>query len=371
MKIEDVKTDCRSFVGEKPCRPGKECVECSDYSPMGRRILIIKIAAGGDVLRTVSLLEGLKKAHEPCFITWITQKSNVPLLANHPLIDILYPLDGITARIVCSQVYDIVINLEKTADCTALAENVAAPVKLGFGMNLMGTLRPLTREAEYAYKLGLSDELKFRKNTKTYPEIIYDICRLTYAGERYKIFLSGEQQKNAADLRKKYTREHSCVIGLNTGSGPVFATKKWPVERWLGLIEVLYAANFAELVLLGGPDEAQRNRHIMTKCPNRVRTTGNDNSLEDFIGIVGAMDIIVTADTLAMHIALALQKQVVVLLGPTSIIEIDLFGHGEKIFSDFDCMPCYKKSCEQKPNCMEAIGVSRVFESIQRIYSAL
>jgi len=366
MNPKNIKNDCRKFVGEKPCKPGLECPNCSDYHRMGTRILIIKCAAGGDVLRTVSLLQGLKKTYNPCHITWVTLKANMPLLMSNPDIDILYQFDGITSLIVTSQVYDLVINLEKTPDCTALTERVIASRKRGFGMDRFGNLRPLTKDAEYAFELGLSDDLKFTKNKMSYPEIIYEICRIPYEGEDYRLFLSAKQKKLSKDFGVRFSAKDSFLIGLNTGSGPVFATKKWPRDKWLGLIERLSEVNSGDLVLLGGPDEVARNQHILNHCSGKVQDSGNNNSLEEFCALVAAMDIVVTADTLAMHIALALQKKVVVLSGPTSINEIDLFGRGAKLYAELDCMPCYKKECERSPTCMDAIEVTRVREAIEQ-----
>ena len=52
--------DCRHFLGHKPCIFRRECDGCPHYAPFGKRILIIKLAALGDVLRTTPLLRGLQ-----------------------------------------------------------------------------------------------------------------------------------------------------------------------------------------------------------------------------------------------------------------------------------------------------------------------
>jgi len=71
----------------------------------------------------------------------------------------------------------------------------------------------------------------------------------------------------------------------------------------------------------------------------------------------------ITGDTLAMHIAIGLKIPVVVLLGPTCHQEIELYGRGSKIVSDFDCSPCYRSSCPQPVSCMDAIPVDAVFNA--------
>ena len=73
-----------------------------------------------------------------------------------------------------------------------------------------------------------------------------------------------------------------------------------------------------------------------------------------------------TGDTLAMHLSLALAKRTVVLFGPTSAAEIDLYGLGEKIVPDMECLSCYKTNCDFVPNCMDLISVDMVEQAVLR-----
>ena len=67
-----------------------------------------------------------------------------------------------------------------------------------------------------------------------------------------------------------------------------------------------------------------------------------------------------------MHIALATHRRVVVLFGPTSSAEIELYGLGEKIFPDMECLVCYKATCDFVPNCMDLISVDMVAAAVKR-----
>jgi heptosyltransferase-2 len=96
---------------------------------------------------------------------------------------------------------------------------------------------------------------------------------------------------------------------------------------------------------------------------------GNRNPIRKFAGIVGNCDLMVTGDTLALHIAISLKVPVMVILGPTCHQEIELYGRGEKIVSDFECSPCYLSTCPKETTCMEATPADRVFEGVARILS--
>jgi hypothetical protein len=55
----------------------------------------------------------------------------------------------------------------------------------------------------------------------------------------------------------------------------------------------------------------------------------------------------------------------VVLIGPTSAAEIDLYGMGQKITAEMDCLCCYRQVCDRSPNCMESISTETVFRSVE------
>ena len=67
-----------------------------------------------------------------------------------------------------------------------------------------------------------------------------------------------------------------------------------------------------------------------------------------------------------MHLSLALKTRAVVLFGPTSAAEIELYGLGEKVFPDMGCLSCYKTSCDFVPNCMDLISTDMVESAVLR-----
>jgi heptosyltransferase-2 len=120
-----------------------------------------------------------------------------------------------------------------------------------------------------------------------------------------------------------------------------------------------------EILLLGGPAEAEINREIMKQPGVDAVDTGCLNPPRSFAALVNLCDVVVTGDTLALHIGLALHKRMVVLFGPTSTTEIDLYDQGTKIAADMDCLCCYRQLCDQSPNCMESIPVESVHGAVE------
>ena len=116
------------------------------------------------------------------------------------------------------------------------------------------------------------------------------------------------------------------------------------------------------LLLLGGPEETEIIGQLKKEY-NFLFDTGCDNSLLEFAAIVDLCDLVITADTLALHIATALNKKIVALFGPTSVSEIELYGRGIKLSSPDGCNCFYRKYCSEEISCMEKITSDMVVEA--------
>lgn len=363
----DISYDCKYFVGEKPCRYKHECGGCKKYSPMGMRICIIKFGARGDVLRTTPLLYALKKKYDPCYITWVTDIKAIDILKENPLIDKVLPYTPSTILNFQVVAFDILINLDKAVEACALASITKAADKFGFGLNQYGTICPLNKKAEYAFRLGISNELKFFKNTNTYQEIIFDVCGLKYNNEPYIINIPKDDYSYAQSVfRKNGINKKRLTIGLNTGSGAVFKTKRWTTSGFATLSDMLSEKLGACVILLGGADETERNSQIYNLTRIKPVNIGTDHSLARFAAIISLCDLLVTGDTLALHLAIGLKVSTVAIFTSTCAQELDLYTRGAKLIPPVSCAPCYKGYCKEM-KCAKSIKPVSVFDACLKI----
>jgi ADP-heptose:LPS heptosyltransferase len=362
-----VETNCVYFKGEKPCIYKRTCDHCPHFKPFGRRILIIKCRAQGDVLRTTPILSGIKRAFPDSFITWVVDEETVDLLRDIPQIDRVLPLNVETALALRAQRFDAVYCLDKDPGLTGLAMLVDAPLKYGFGLNEHGNVFALTPASAYTLRLGVDDELKFRVNTKTYQRMIFEAADLEYRKDDY-VFVLAKAHRRKAELffEKNKVPKGRLNVGLNTGAGAKFTTKQWPEAHFLKLIPRLKKTLKANVFLLGGPREKALNLRLARKAGVKVYDTGTDNTLLEFAGFLDRMDVVVCSDTLAMHLALALKKKTVVLFGPTCPAEIEMYGRGPKLFAGADCSPCYRQTCP-KPVCMTRLSPGQVLQAVREV----
>lgn len=364
-----IRTDCKHFPGDRPCRYHKQglasCGECSLYEPRGTGILIVKLDALGDVLRTTSLLPSLKRTYGASYVTWVTSDAARDLFVGNPLVDevLLFPSDCLPA--ILSRRFDIVINPDTSRQSCELATIARAGARQGFIAGDKGEVVPLSPAAQEWLVMGGSDQAK-RSNRKTYQQVLHEICGLDPAGQHIVLRLTREEAEERGELADSLEVDLARpVVGINPGAGKRWTLKRWHEEGFVDVVESLLAATDAAVVLLGGEAEQDENCRIRSRFPERVANP-KAGSLRRFIRLVELCDVVVTGDTLALHVATGLGKRVVAIFGPTSATEIDLYGRGTKIVPPIDCTCCYKTDCSRDPNCMDLVQSRTVLEAVVR-----
>jgi len=349
------------------------CDNCPHYEVALTRILIIKLDAVGDVLRSTAILHGLKERYAGSVVTWVTRQASVPLFENNRLVDRVLAYESTEAVLYCSvEDYDLVINLDAARESAVLATRVDGKEKLGYGLSSRGHIVPFNPEATEWLEMGAFDQKK-KANRRSYQELMLEICRLQSRKRDIVLSMSGQE----LDFAKDFARKHSLtptktIVGMNTGASPRWQYKQWSLEGFEALIRMILQRTDWIVLLYGGPHEAERNKRLSCIDPIRVVDTGSSNTLRQFFALVTLSDVFLTGDTLALHAATALGKKIVAYFGPTSATEIDSYdGQIVKVQSDLDCLVCYKPRCDFDPNCMNSLTPARMFSVVQSAVNSL
>ena len=352
--IDLLKRDCRSFRGDVPCKPHKEygvhCVaedgkDCQYYEPRARSLLVIKLGAIGDVIRTTPLLTGLRALHPDARIWWLTLSPEV-VPAD---VDVVLPFTSQSILTLQATPFDIVYNLDKDREACGLLASLNARVKKGFILK-DGKPAPVDADAEAKFMTGVFDDLN-RANTKSYVQETFEICGLRFNGERYLLDSFGSQ-----GYRWKLPKNKT-IVGLNTGCGGRWTSRLWADKNWIALAKRLKKAGCVPL-LLGGAQEHEKNKRL-AKASGALYP--GHFPLQQFINLVDQCSLVVTAVTMAMHITIGLNKKIVLFNNIFNRHEFELYGLGEILEPDFACTCFYSPVCVN--NCMQYITVDRVFKT--------
>lgn len=328
-------------------------------------ILIIKLGAIGDVIRTTSILPGLKAKYKNCRIEWVAKKESFDVLKNNNLVAKIC-----LAGNALNKKYGLVISLDDDFEACELASK--ANSKKIIGAYIGDNQKTYSKDSALWFDMGLisrfgkrkADALK-AKNKRAYPEIMYKILGLNYRKQEPVLILN----KSELNFGKVFAQKHNIkktdiVIGINTGAGGRWEDKKLSIEKTAELIDKLNnQIKNVKLLLFGGPEEVERNEKIKGLVKTNTIDAGCNNSLMEFSSLVNLCGIIVTSDSLALHIGVALKKKIVVFFCPTSPSEIELYQRGIKIIPKIGCICCYKPRCDIPPQ----YSVDEIVKAVKKL----
>lgn len=359
------KSDCRHFRGDIPCAPhkreGVHCDGCVHYAPVDRNILIIKLGAIGDVIRTTPLLERLRREWPGARIWWLTHTPEVlPAGVDRKL------RFGAASVLSLSAIrFDLAINLDKDLEACALLDTLKADVKKGFTLR-DGVCAPADEDAVHKFMTGIFDDLN-KANTKHYVAEIFEICGFEWQGEEYVLDVERrfdlEGKAGALDV----TIDERPVIGLNTGCGGRWTSRLWPDAYWIDLAARLREAGYLPL-FLGGEQEHDKNTAFAAASGGLYL---GHFSLKEFIAEMDRCDVIVSAVTMAMHLAIGLHKPLILFNNIFNRHEFELYGRGEILEPSRPCTCFFQATCRNEEyRCMEHLEVDRVFDAVTRAVDA-
>jgi heptosyltransferase-2 len=349
--------DCRHLRGDLPCKPhkktGAHCGNCGDYDPVSQRILIIKLGALGDVIRTTPLVTRMRQRYPGCKITWLTLS---PAILPSSEIEEILPFDLKSIVYLEGCHFDVAINLDKDKEAGSLLKRISADQKFGFILE-KNVVQPIDSKAYHKYHTGLFDDVS-KANTLSYCEEIFAICGLEYAGEKYLLDNHSDKGYEWPSLSVGKP-----IVGLNTGVGARWPTRLWDNENWVELCRQIENAGFQPL-LLGGEQEHPNNVELQ-------KLTGamylGHFSLQQYINLMDQCDVVVTQVSMSMHLALGLQKKIVLMNNIFNKHEFDLFGNGFLVEPEHDCTCFYAGTCSQGKSCMQYLKPSTVLDRIKKL----
>jgi ADP-heptose:LPS heptosyltransferase len=354
--------DCRYFRGDIPCAPNKRegvhCDGCPYYEPITENILIVKLGAAGDVLRTTPLLTPLRTQHPTARIWWLTHSPEL-VPASH--VDRILKWDSESLRTLDALHFTRIINLDKDTYACALASRLSAHSKEGFVLGKFGESEPANKLAEEKFQTGIFDDVSLA-NRKDYPTELFEICGYKFHGEEYILDLPEGIEFPELDKSRP-------VIGLNTGAGARWTSRLWSIDNWSSL-----ANNFLDsgknVLLLGGPDEDQRNREIQLRTNGRAQYLGYFH-LKQFIALMQHCELVVTGVTMGMHIAIALRKKIVLVNNIFNPYEFgDLYGLGEIVQPDLQCKCFFRGQCINPDYfCLDHLPVEKLYAAVERVWN--
>lgn len=325
-------------------------------------IVIIKLGAKGDVIRTLPILLAIKEKYPVTEITWITKPASKEILETIADINKL-----ITIPCKIKEKFDILYNFDIEEDATKLAKEISADKKYGFYYN-NGYAAAFNLSAEYYLNTLFDDELK-RNNRKTYQQMMFEVAELPYKKQNYPFHLTEKDKKYAEDFIKKNKINIKELIGVHIGSSPRWPSKAWHKEKIKEFIKKAKEKGY-EILLFSGPDEKDKPKKVFNELKAEgitIYKNNPKNSDREFASLINLCKVIICSDSLALHISLALKKPTVALFFCTSPDEVEDYGLLKKIISPmlYNFFP--EKSDQYSEELVNSISAEEVLKALEFI----
>jgi ADP-heptose:LPS heptosyltransferase len=330
---------------------------------MSSEIIIIKLGAKGDVVRTMSVLPAIKKKFPSSIITWVTKSDSKEILQNNPYIKKVLGIKELKKF----DDYGVLYCLDLEEEASSLALKIKAEKKLGFYMD-GGYPAAFNPGAQYYIDTVFDDELKV-SNDKSVQEMMFEACELEYNKDFCPIILTDKERDYASKFLKEHGYSSGKIVGIHIGASARWPSKTWSDSKFLEFIKSCRGSGYSMLVF-GGPLEADKLKKLkseMDKAGERIMINDPSNTDREFFSLVNACSVMVTPDSYALHVSLALRKPTIGLFFCTSPKEIEGYGLLTKIVSQklYDFFPGRQDEYDQ--DLVNSISVSSVIMEVKRL----
>ncbi len=366
------KPDCRHFDGGLPCRYERPCPGCPEYSPVGRRYLLIMLGLHGDMLITSPLPPRIKRDHPDAHITWLCDEAHVPLMEMNPAVDRTVAYSWETVRRLEREHFHAVYSFERTPGAAALMETVSSAERAGlaYGGPASG-LYAVGPAAEQFFRMNTWNDYRTITNRKTWTELYFDVAGYTYDDEPYELEVPATAREPVRAFAQGLGAQR--VAGFNLGSS--LTTKMWPAANWVDLGNQLARQGVA-VWLFAGPKEHTMAEEICDRLSERWpgQIHYRPWSLPEFCAAFEFCDVVVTGDTFGYHLALLHATPAVVLFGPSHDAEVVPKGPRALtvLTSPAPCSPCaHQVACGGLGGCMGMIRAEAVLPAVNQHLAVL
>ncbi|MFT3741005.1 MAG: glycosyltransferase family 9 protein [Breznakibacter sp.] len=303
------------------------------------KILIIRFSSIGDIIQCMSVSGGIKQRFPNAQLHWVTRSDMASLLKIDPRIDFIWECDR---KAGLGQFLTLAFRLRKEGFTHVYDahSNIRSNILRAIFLCTFSSCKWVTRYKNRIKRLLL---FKFRLNLFPKPFRAFESFQKplskwgiqNFPHLTTNVLFPMQVQNKVKGLLDGFWGDSTNWIVLVPSAA--WELKRWPVEYWIRLIELLSTYRF---VVLGGPSDTFCEEIEKTDPTRVVNLAGKTSLLESFCVVYNA-PYVISGDTGFLHAADLFDKPGAAIIGPTAFG----FPTGEKMKVmevDLPCRPCTK-----------------------------
>lgn len=328
------------------------------------KILLVHTAFVGDVILITPLIRALMHIYPNAVIDVLVIPETSGILANNPHIREIHRFNKRKNKFNSFLKTLIMLKKEKY-DLTMLPHSSMTTALLTFFAGIKRRIGFDRNSARYL----LTDKVTFRQGVHRIEKNLDLLKPLTTENFslQTELYPSAEAEIKINKIIKDNSLSTKNLIALSPGS--VWHTKRWNAENYRVLVQRLTERGY-DAILIGAPNERELCEYVKGKS-SAVNLAGKTTILES-ASVLDKCRLLICNDSGAMHIANAMQIDVLVFFGPTvQSMGYFPFRETDKVMEvELDCRPCSNHGTNECPlghhNCMKFITVDSVIDYIEK-----
>ncbi|MHC4954925.1 MAG: glycosyltransferase family 9 protein [Planctomycetota bacterium] len=160
------------------------------------------------------------------------------------------------------------------------------------------------------------------------------------------------------------------TMAVGAGFGP---SKIWPLERFAAVSDAMVEKYGVTPVMLCGPAERDLGETVI-RAAKHPMANPSETVLSTHVlkGLVSRIRVMLCNDIGPRHVAVAFERPIVCLMGPTSPIYTGTDMENQVVIREegVECAPCHLKECPIDHRCLTRIGAERVLPHVEAAWEA-
>ncbi|MFH0805944.1 MAG: lipopolysaccharide heptosyltransferase II [Patescibacteria group bacterium] len=334
-----------------------------------KKILIVELTQIGDVIATTPVLRALKKNFKNSYISVMIFPEMKDIFVNNPNVDdfILYKEQ---------KFFDLVKEVKnKDFDLAVILRPGSVKISLLLYLSKIdyriGCRRPVILEGKGYFLTKKVKPSSGRKHIIDENLEVLKLINIKTDDKSLELYTDKDSEKYITNLLTKSKLNNKKIIAIHPGCN--LENHRWLNQKFSVLADTLIKKYNVSIILTGSEKDKLLADDIQNNMNNGCLNLAGKTNLKQFIALIKRMDMLISVDTSAIHIASAFNTPVIALFGAG---DPKIWGPYSKkssvIFKDKEvCTSCMKEKCIYKSKrfmeCMKKIGVEDILLEVKRL----
>jgi ADP-heptose:LPS heptosyltransferase len=346
--------------------------------PIADRILVIRLGALGDVVRSLPAVSALHAAFPAARITWLVEPAAASVLAGQPFIDeiCVFPRDALQTRLRSGSLpslvrdvrrfirllrrgrFDLVLDFHSILRSSVLSRLSGAPVRVAyappFGRECSHLLAnrllrlPARKVSRFERNASLVRFLGVPFSPAAHPLRLPDAVRT-----RMSVALAGR----------------AAAVVIHPGTSESTPYKRYPIASFAEVARRLEGETGLRCLVTRGPSRAEIEtaNGVVERSGGSAELAPETPTLLDLAALFASSRLAIAGDTGPLHVAALVGTPVVQLLGPTDPVENAPWEGvpSKSLRAGLACSPC-RRGCAAA-TCMQALAPEHVLAAAREL----